>query len=58
MKSALVTNQCKQGDEMGSWNPVGAFSNAWGRVGETALGCLCLEVYYRYPNAFGGAKRN
>jgi hypothetical protein len=48
MKTALVTNQCKQGDETGSWNPVGDYSSEWGRVGETALGCLCLEVYYRY----------
>ena len=48
MKTALVTNQCKQGDDAGSWNPVGAFSSEWGRVGQTALGCLCLEVYYRY----------
>ncbi len=24
----------------------------------TALNALTLEVYYRYPNAFGGAKRN
>ena len=48
MKTALVTNQCKNGDEMGSWDPVGAFSTQWGRVGETALACLCLEVYYRY----------
>ena len=48
MKEALVTNQCKQGDEAGSWNPVGAYSTEWGRVGQTALSCLCLEVYYRY----------
>ncbi|HYG73953.1 MAG TPA: hypothetical protein VEK08_03015 [Planctomycetota bacterium] len=48
MKEALITNQCKQGDEAGSWNPVGAYSMEWGRVGQTALGCLCLEVYYRY----------
>jgi len=48
MKNALTTNQCKQGDDAGSWNPVGDFSQEWGRVGETALGCLCLEVYYRY----------
>ena len=48
MKKALVENQCKQGDEAGSWNPVGSFASEWGRVGQTALGCLCLEVYYRY----------
>jgi len=48
MKTALVTNQCKQGDDAGSWNITGQFSAEWGRVGQTALGCLCLEVYYRY----------
>jgi len=49
LKEALVPNQCTQGDDAGSWNPVGDFSNEWGRVGQTALCCLCLEVYYRYP---------
>jgi hypothetical protein len=48
MIAALVANQCKQGDESGSWNPVGEFSGEWGRAGQTALGALCLEVYYRY----------
>jgi hypothetical protein len=48
MKKALVENQIKQGEDAGSWNPTGAFSNEWGRVGQTALACLCLEVYYRY----------
>ncbi|MCZ7649446.1 MAG: terpene cyclase/mutase family protein [Planctomycetota bacterium] len=48
MKKALCDNQRKGGDEDGSWDPVGAYSQYWGRVGQTALGCLCLEVYYRY----------
>ena len=48
MKKALVDNQCKQGDDAGSWNPVGDYSGEWGSVGQTALSCLCLEVYYRY----------
>jgi hypothetical protein len=48
MKKALTENQCKQGDDAGSWPVVGDFSGEWGRVGQTALGCLCLEVYYRY----------
>ena len=48
MKKALTENQCKQGDDAGSWPVVGEFSGEWGRVGQTALGCLCLEVYYRY----------
>ncbi|HEY3322748.1 MAG TPA: prenyltransferase/squalene oxidase repeat-containing protein [Planctomycetota bacterium] len=48
MKKALTENQCRQGDDAGSWNPVGTYSTEWGRVGQTALACLCLEVYYRY----------
>jgi len=48
MKNAIVPNQRKGGDEDGSWDPVGAFSEYWGRVGQTALCILCLEVYYRY----------
>jgi hypothetical protein len=48
LKKALTDNQRKGGDEDGSWDPVGAYSEYWGRVGQTALGCLCLEVYYRY----------
>ncbi len=48
MKKTLCGNQRLGGDEQGSWDPVGAYSKEWGRVGQTALACLCLEVYYRY----------
>ena len=48
MKNALTGNQCRVGDDSGSWNPVGDYSQEWGRVGQTALAALCLEVYYRY----------
>jgi hypothetical protein len=48
LKGALVPNQRKGGDENGSWDPLGTYSECWGRVGSTALGALCLEVYYRY----------
>jgi hypothetical protein len=48
MMKALTENQCKNGDDHGSWPIVGEFSTEWGRVGQTALGCLSLEVYYRY----------
>jgi hypothetical protein len=54
MLSALLSNQCKQGDERGSWNPAGEYCTEWGRVGQTALSCLCLEVYYRYKQLQGG----
>ncbi|MBE7464971.1 MAG: terpene cyclase/mutase family protein [Planctomycetes bacterium] len=49
---ALITSLCVRqktaGPDLGSWDPIGAFSSSWGRVGQTALSCLCLEVYYRY----------
>ncbi len=49
MLDALLPNQRKTGDENGSWDPAGEYSSEWGRVGQTALSALCLEVYYRYP---------
>jgi hypothetical protein len=48
MKGALLPTQCKAGDDEGSWTPKGEFCDHWGRVGQTALSALCLEVYYRY----------
>lgn len=48
MKKTLCGNQRINGDENGSWDPIGDYSKEWGRVGQTALACLCLEVYYRY----------
>ena len=49
MKKTLLDNQRRDaGGEFGSWDPVGDYSKEWGRVGQTALACLCLEVYYRY----------
>ncbi len=48
MLDAFLPNQRKNGDEAGSWDPVGEFSGEWGRVGQTALSALCLEVYIRY----------
>jgi hypothetical protein len=48
LKTTLVPIQCKDGDNNGSWNPEGAYSDKWGRVAQTAISALCLEVYYRY----------
>jgi hypothetical protein len=48
MKRTFIENQRKGGPEDGSWDPVGDYSKEWGRVGQTALSALCLEVYYRY----------
>lgn len=48
MKKTFCGNQRQGGDEDGSWDPVGSYSKEWGRVGQTAICVLCLEVYYRY----------
>jgi hypothetical protein len=64
MKKALLENQRKGGptdgtvqDVHGSWDPVGGGGiPRGGRVFSTALGALCLEVYYRYLPVYGGDK--
>ena len=39
------------GCEDGSWNPVGEWCLAGGRVYATAINALTLEIYYRYKRA-------
>ncbi len=52
MKQALLATQMKTGTckgEKGSWrSETDASSRDLGRAGQTALGALMLEVYYRY----------
>jgi len=49
MRDMLIQHQRRGGDEDGSWDPHGAAEIKYaGRVYSTALGALCLEVYYRY----------
>ncbi len=55
MKVAVLQSQSKNGDEKGSWDPA---LDAWGsrhggRVYTTAMGVLCLEVYFRYSRLVG-----
>jgi hypothetical protein len=58
MEEAIIKNQRQEGDEKGSWDPVGPWGNEGGRVYSTALMTMCMEVYYRYPRVFGaGSKR-
>ncbi|MFC1479311.1 hypothetical protein ACFL6F_01835 [Planctomycetota bacterium] len=52
LKDILIKKQAKAGCADGSWDPheadkYGAMRA--GRVFTTAMGCLSLEVYYRYP---------
>ncbi|MCC7011275.1 MAG: terpene cyclase/mutase family protein [Planctomycetes bacterium] len=54
MKTAVVESQRKEGDEKGSWDAtVDPWGYAGGRVYTTALGVLCLEVYFRYAKVLG-----
>jgi hypothetical protein len=49
MKKVLLENQRKGGPEDGSWDPKCYYGSRFGgRVYNTALGALTLEVYYRY----------
>ena len=52
IKTALLALQCKGGDNDGSFDPKGNSTEGaeerGGRVFTTAIGALCLEVYYRY----------
>jgi len=51
MRERLVKSQCTaaDGDDNGSWNYAGQVcARGGGRVFTTAVGALCLEVYYRY----------
>ncbi|AMV34696.1 hypothetical protein VN12_21400 [Pirellula sp. SH-Sr6A] len=48
LKFRLCTTQIADGPAKGSWNPSCVWGAYGGRVYTTALGCLSLEVYYRY----------
>jgi hypothetical protein len=49
MRDMLVDRQRKGPPAVdGSWDPVCVWNAKGGRVYSTALGALCLEVYYRY----------
>ena len=48
MRNTLVASQEQAGPLAGSWDPDGVWGAYGGRVYNTALAALCLEVYYRY----------
>ncbi|HYF49827.1 MAG TPA: zf-HC2 domain-containing protein [Planctomycetota bacterium] len=49
LKNALLPSQCKGGDDDGSWDENADWLGKYGgRVYTTAMGCLCMEIYYRY----------
>jgi hypothetical protein len=48
LQEQLLRRQRTEGDAAGSWDPDCIWGGYGGRVYTTAMGCLCLEVYYRY----------
>jgi hypothetical protein len=52
MRRVLIETQTKEGCAAGSWDPNSPKQDPWGRIGgrlmQTSLSCLTLEVYYRY----------
>lgn len=48
LSRTLVQSQEKSGKLAGSWDPDSVWGGYGGRVYSTAMGALCLEVYYRF----------
>jgi hypothetical protein len=49
LRDHLIESQAKEGDAAGSWKPTGdRGSGAGGRLYQTCLSIMTLEVYYRY----------
>ncbi|MBL8829147.1 MAG: hypothetical protein JNM18_19345 [Planctomycetaceae bacterium] len=48
LTKTLTASQAQVGTQAGSWEPDPIWGNYGGRVYSTALGALCLEVYYRF----------
>jgi len=61
IKRTLLATQVKEGtfkENKGSWNyDTEHHGKSWGRVGQTALGALMLEVYYRYYDVHTGKRK-
>jgi hypothetical protein len=52
VKNVLLANQRVEGRTAGSWDPQGQWADVAGRVYQTAMATLTLEVYYRYLPSF------
>jgi hypothetical protein len=52
MQRILIESQAKANCASGSWDPLAPTKDAWGdrggRLMQTSLSCLTLEIYYRY----------
>ena len=58
LRPILVSSQNRSGNEDGSWNPSGEWSNESGRLVTTAMATLSLEVYYRYLLLYGSPENS
>ena len=60
MRDYLVKSQEKKGNAAGSWHFGGKnhASEAGGRLYNTSLACMTLEVYYRYLPLYGDKAAN
>lgn len=54
----LLDNQNTNGAKAGSWDPLDRWSKIGGRIYQTAMCTLCLEVYYRYLPLYGSHADN
>lgn len=54
VKRELLEHQRDDGAAAGSWDPVDRWAGVGGRVYQTAICTLSLEVYYRYLPLYGG----
>jgi hypothetical protein len=48
LRDPLISLQLKESNDAGSWDPVGHHVREGGRLYQTALGTMILEVYYRH----------
>ncbi|MDZ4848619.1 MAG: prenyltransferase/squalene oxidase repeat-containing protein [Pirellulaceae bacterium] len=48
MKTHITRTQVTSGPTTGSWDPRCVWAGYGGRIYNTTMACLCLEVYYRY----------
>ncbi|MEK6674686.1 MAG: carboxypeptidase regulatory-like domain-containing protein [Planctomycetota bacterium] len=56
LTKTLLKHQQKDGAKSGSWDPEGEWASVGGRVYQTAICTLMLEVYYRYLPLYSNTK--
>jgi hypothetical protein len=55
MREQLIRTQSREGHESGSWYFADKHGDQGGRIYNTAMAILTLEVYYRYLPIYGAA---